>query len=327
MTLHFIFLISGLLLLVAGGHFLVEAGVGAAQKFRIAPFIVGATVVAFGTSAPELLVSAGSALAGHPEIALGNVVGSNIVNIALVLGVTTCMITLPVVSKQLFRDLTICIIATLATILFSLDGKLALWEGALLFGAIITYVVSAIRSPKVENEDEEKSKFNNWFAIIGLLVLSCAGLAIGAHLLVHGASNIASTLNISERVISITIVAFGTSLPELVTSVIAAIKKQTDISIGNIIGSNIFNLLAVLGLTSLIKPIVFDFSKFSTDFYIMLFVTILLLALIYPFKKNIAKYNETKSIKSLAKLDGGKLNWCGGLVFLAIYGTYLWMLF
>ena len=327
MTIDIVYLIAGLILLVAGGHFLVEAGVGAAYKFRIAPFIVGATVVAFGTSAPELLVSAGAAINGHPEIALGNVVGSNIVNIALVLGITACIITLPVISKRLFIDWTISTVSAIALIIFSLNGTLSLWEGAIFFATIILYIISAIRSQKIDNKDEEKPKYNNWASIVFLLIVSCAALAYGAKFLVKGASNIAAALNISERVVSITIVAFGTSLPELVTSLIAAIKKQTDISIGNVIGSNIFNILAVLGIASVIKPIEFDFSSFSNDLYFMLFVTALLFLLIYPFKTNFTKYKETKDIKSLTKLDIGELNWRGGIALLGFYGVYLWMLF
>jgi len=318
-------LIAGLVLLIGGGHFLVEAGVGAARKFRIAPFVIGATVVAFGTSAPELLVSLDAAMGGHPEMALGNIVGSNIANIALVLGATACLITLPVVSKRLFNDWLIVIASSVLLILFAMDGHIGLWEGLVLFLILHFYILAAIRSPK-EDYATEDSRLNSWPLIILIFFLSCLGLSAGANLLVNSASNIALALNISEQVVSITIVAFGTSLPELTTSIIAALKKQTDISIGNIIGSNLFNILAVMGMTTIVHPIAISFHSFSKDLYLMLGIAILLMLLIYPFKTNIIRYKKEKTLKALAHLDAGQLNWKGGVVLLIIYALYIWKL-
>lgn len=326
MLLDIIFLICGLILLVAGGHFLVNAGVSAAQKFKIAPFIVGATVVAFGTSAPELLVSLEAAFSGHSEMALGNVVGSNIANIALVLGTTACILTLPVLSKRLFRDWLLVIVSSVLLILFCYNGTISSLEGSLLFLILALFIYSAIKSPKLDDDDQETAIYSKWSIIILVFVGSGLALALGAKLLVTGASNIASLLGLSERIISITIVAFGTSLPELATSVIAAIKKQTDISIGNIIGSNLFNILAVLGITAMVKPIHIQFADFRYDLIFMLGTSLLLFFLIYPYKKRLTKH-QTKDDSKWYSLTGGKLNYMGGICLLLVYAIYIYSLF
>lgn len=321
-----LFFIGGLILLVGGGQFLVNPGVSAAAKFKIAPFIVGATVVAFGTSAPELLVSVKAALSGHSEIALGNVVGSNIANIALVLGTTACILTLPILSKRLFNDWLLVTATSILLIIFCTNNVISVLEGIILVGILITYIYKAINSPREETESKNAT-YSKWSVIIIALLSSGIALALGASLLVEGASNIARSLNISDRVISITIVAFGTSLPELVTSIIAAIKKQTDISIGNIIGSNLFNILAVLGITAIIKPIAVDFTHFSFDLYVMLAVVLLLFILIYPFKNNIKAYKKNQQISILKDLTAGKLTYIGGILLLLSYIAYILLLF
>lgn len=322
-----IFLIAGLILLVVGGHFLVQAGVSAAHKFRIAPFIVGATVVAFGTSAPELLVSINAAMSGHPEIALGNVVGSNIANIALVLGATACLITLPVISKRLFTDWALVIGTSILLILFAVDGNIGRLEGGILAILLLYYIITAIRHPKEESIDEEIKVISKWSLITLTFIAAGIALAFGAELLVKGASSMARLWGISERVISITIVAFGTSLPELATSIIAAVKKQTDISIGNIIGSNLFNILAVIGITTLIRDINIDFENFSQDLYIMLAIALLLMLIIYPFASNYKDFRQNRKLTSFKNLMRGKLNYVGGIALLAIYGIYIYLLF
>lgn len=321
-----LFFIGGIILLVGGGQFLVNAGVSAAAKFKIAPFIVGATVVAFGTSAPELLVSVKAALSGHSEIALGNVVGSNIANIALVLGTTSCILTLPILSKRLFNDWLLVVITSILLIIFCSNNVISVLEGIILVSILIIYIYKAINSPR-EKSESKNAVYSKWSVIICALLGSGIALAIGASLLVEGASNIARSLNISDRVISITIVAFGTSLPELVTSIIAAARKQTDISIGNIIGSNLFNILAVLGITAIIKPIDVDFTHFSFDLYVMLAVVLLLLILIYPFKSNIRVYNQNHKINTLTDLTSGKLTYIGGIILLLSYIAYILLLF
>lgn len=322
-----IFIIGGLLLLLAGGHFLVNAGVSAARKFKIAPFIIGATVVAFGTSAPELIVSIDAALSGHPAMVLGNVVGSNIANVALVLGTTACILTLPVQSKKLFSDWLLVVFASILLYFFIYNDKISTFEGIGFLVILAGYLITAIRSPKVEHDDQEEFKtYSRWSIIIVAFVASGAALAVGADLLVDGASNIARMYNISERIIAITVVAFGTSLPELATSVVAAFKKQTDISIGNIIGSNLFNILAVIGIASIIHPVEVEIIKFRSDLIMMLFTIILLFVLIYPFRKNINTYKVEGSLKVFAVMQGGRLTYKGGILLLLSYFAYLYFI-
>jgi cation:H+ antiporter len=327
MLLDIIYIVSGLLLLLGGGHFLVNAGVSAARKFKIAPFIIGATVVAFGTSAPELLVSVDAALSGHPAMVLGNVVGSNIANIALVLGATACILTLPVQSKKLFSDWLLVVASSILLIFFAYDNKITALEGIGFLAILALYLFAAIRSPKVEpNDDDEIKTYSKWGVIVFAFLASGAALAVGADLLVKGASNIARAYHISERIIAITIIAFGTSLPELSTSVVAALKKQTDISIGNIIGSNLFNILAVIGISSIINPIAIDYLHFRSDLLVMLFTVIILFLAIYPYRKNYEAYKQEGNIKVFLQLTSGKLTLKGGLILLASYFIYLYFL-
>lgn len=326
MLLNITYLIIGLTLLVGGGHYLVNAGVSAAYKFKISPFIVGATVVAFGTSAPELLVSLKAAVSGHPEMALGNVVGSNIVNIAMVLGITSCLITLPVLSQRLFKDWLLVILSSVLLIVFSCNNRISHIEGGVLFLILMIYLYTAIKSPK-EEPKEQNLTYSSWWFIALIFILSGVALAAGAHFLVEGAKNIARMLQISERVISITIVAFGTSLPELVTSIVAALKKQTEISVGNIIGSNLFNILAVIGITAIFKPLNIDFYHFSYDLYLMLLIAFLLMLLIYPYRQNYKDFRASKSLKAFAHISKGKLTIIGGIILLAFYAFYFNSLF
>ena len=327
MLLDITYIIAGLLLLLGGGHFLVNAGVSAARKFKIAPFIIGATVVAFGTSAPELLVSVDAALSGHPAMVLGNVIGSNIANVALVLGVTACILTLPVQSKKLFSDWLLVVISSILLLFIASNNRITALEGVGFLAILTFYLYKAIRSPKVEPNDEDEFKtYSKWSVIVFAFLVSGFALAKGANLLVEGASNIARTYHIDERIIAITIVAFGTSLPELSTSVVAALKKQTDISIGNIIGSNLFNILAVIGISSIIHPIDIDFHRFRIDLLVMLLTVILLFLAIYPYRKNYIAYKEQGQFKVFFQLTSGKLTLKGGLVLLASYFIYLYFL-
>ncbi len=326
MLYSILYLVGGLFLLLAGGHYLVNAGVSAAQKLKIAPFVVGATVVAFGTSAPELLVSLKAAAAGHPEMALGNVIGSNIANIALVIGATACLITLPVLSKRLLKDWLLVIFSSMLLILFTYNGKISHLEGGVLLGILLTYIYSAIKSKK-EKHEEQGQYYSTWKLIILVFFAAGIALAMGAHFLVQGAKDIAQELGVSERVISITMVALGTSLPELTTSVIAALKRQTDISIGNIIGSNLFNILAVIGITALFKPLSISFSAFRHDLFLMLLVAFMLMVLIYPYCHNFHSFKGCKKIRSLLSLECGKLNAWGGVLLLCFYVLYIYCLF
>ncbi|MDF1546543.1 MAG: calcium/sodium antiporter [Bacteroidales bacterium] len=285
--MEYIKFIAGLTILVVSGKYLVQGGVSIARYFNISKLVIGLTVVAFGTSAPELIVSINAAVSGNPEIAFGNVVGSNITNIALILSFTALLIPIPVHKNSLRFDWPMMMLASVLLYVFILNDKLDWYEGATLFVLLLVYLFFLITKSEKEPEtlgDVEKVKQLSLGVSLLLILISSAGLAFGADFLVDGASSIAESWGVSKRVISLTIVAIGTSAPELTASIIAALKKETDISIGNIIGSNIFNIMAVLGITSMIKSIPIDHIAFSFDIIWMIFLAILLFLFIYPFK-------------------------------------------
>ncbi len=280
--------ISGLIILIFSGKYLVQGGVSIAKFFKISPLVIGMTVVAFGTSAPELIVSINAAISGNPDIAFGNVIGSNIANVALVLAATALLIPIPVHRNSLKNDWPMMMLVFILLYVFILDDVIKFHEGLILFVLLVAYIFFLLKKSKTDNDivaddANDVKQVSLWLSIV-LVVVSSAGLAFGADFLVDGASEIALSWGVSERVISLTIVAFGTSVPELTASIMAAAKKQTDISIGNIIGSNIFNISVVLGITSMIKSIPVDHLAFSFDIIWMVFIAILLLLFIYPFK-------------------------------------------
>lgn len=253
----YLLLILGLAILIFSGEFLVKGAVNVAFRLRITPLVVGMTVVSFGTSAPELLVSIKAALEGHPDIAIGNVVGSNIANLALVLGITTLIFPMPVERNTIRFDWPMMMVSTLVLYYAMQNLLIERWEGIVMFVFLIGFIyfiITQSRKGAVETDvsvEGDKSMVKDIVFIIG----GCVGLAIGASLLVDSAVEIAQGLGVSEHIIGVTIVAFGTSVPELVTSVVAALRKQADISVGNLIGSNIFNIMAILGITSFIKEV------------------------------------------------------------------------
>ena len=308
--MDYFYLILGLLVLIAGGEFLVRGAVGISKKFKISSLIIGMTVVAFGTSAPELIVSLESALNGNPGIAIGNVVGSNIANIALVLGVTVLIFPLTVDKNTKRVDYPMMLFATLLMSIFALDGIFSLIEGLFMFALLVTFIIWMIWQSKAKAKFIKKyreSKRKNidsviitkgnvegfkveaiWKSIVFLL-LGFIGLFLGAQWFVGGAVGIANELLATnpnkDVIIGVTVVAFGTSAPELVASIMAALKKETDISIGNLIGSNIFNIFAVIGLTSIVKPIEVSQSIIHFDMLWMIGITVLLLFILYIGKK------------------------------------------
>lgn len=243
----------GLVGLFFGGEFLVRGASSIARRFGISPLVIGLTIVGFGTSAPELLVSVNAAMAGQPAIAIGNVLGSNIANILLILGVSAVIAPLIIPARRLARDLAFMLLATGTIWVMLLDGMVTRFEGGLLILGLAVFLFMAFSSGAVPQEDDplETSVAKATLMTVGGLVL----LVIGAHFLVESATTIARTFGISEAVIGLTIVAIGTSLPELATSVIAAYRRQTEIAVGNIVGSNIFNIFSILGITALITPI------------------------------------------------------------------------
>lgn len=278
-------LFAGLLLLFVSGKFLVDSSVAISRRLKIPRMIIGLTVVAFGTSAPELLVSLQAAFSGYPEIAMGNVVGSNISNILLVLAITAIIFPIPVPASSVKRDWPIMMAVSLLLFGFSLNGSISQPEGTLLVGALAAYiaysVVRAKGGARTEPVDNSEGAMKWWVAVTIFLV-SCAGLAFGADLLVDNVAVVAEKIGMSKRVVSITMVAVGTSIPEMATSVIAALKKETDISVGNIIGSNIMNILAVLGFTSMVSPISVSREIARFDIPWMLGVSVLMLLLMLP---------------------------------------------
>ena len=306
-------LLAGFILLFFGGDWLVDGGVALARKYRISSLVIGMTIVAFGTSAPELLVSTISAIKGSAGIAMGNVLGSNIANIGLILGLTALICPIETDNKPVIRHGTVMILASILLLAFALNSGISRIEGITLFACLILFTSISIRKGRTQEQeadsDNNQSKSMTVLAALGLIVLSCAMLAFGADILVDGATTLASAMGVSDKVIGLTIVALGTSLPELAASVAAAIKKQMDISIGNIIGSNIFNILCVLGVSTTIKPISFEFPYYLSDFIWMLGFSVFILIFTTMRKKK------------------GRLGRTAGILFLLAYAVYAWSLF
>jgi len=255
------YVVAGLALLVIGGDFLVRASVGLSFKLKISKLVIGMTVVSFATSAPELLVSLQAALEGVTDIALGNVIGSNVANIGLVLGITAIISPLAV-DRDFYRlNWPMMMLVSFALYYFlKNDELLSALEGGILFAALIVFLVILIRSSRksikanLDEVDDALAEVSN-FKIVAWLLIGAAGLYFGSEWLVKGSKQLASAVGVSDYAISVTVIAIGTSVPELAASVIAALKREKAISLGNLIGSNIFNIASVLGLTAIIKPI------------------------------------------------------------------------
>lgn len=308
--MEYLFLILGLVVLVVGGESLVRGAVAIAYRYKLSPLVVGMTIVSFGTSAPELLVSLQAALTGSPDIAIGNVIGSNISNLALVLAITAMIFPMPVKDDTIRIDWPMMMGAT---VLFYLaivfDNKLNWYEGLAFVMILATFVVWLIKKSRTENKEEEKimqkEKATRMPYPILLVILGCVGLSFGARWLLDAAKVIAVNIGISEHVISVTIIAFGTSVPELTTSCIAAFRKQTDISLGNLIGSNLFNILAILGITGMVKEIEISAEVFNYDIFWLLGLSLFILPLVL-LQKRISRI--------------------GGVMLFAIYISFLYFL-
>lgn len=287
MIQSWLLLTFGLTLLVVGGELLVRGSVRLAGLARVSPLLIGLTVVAFGTSAPELAVSIQASWSGEPDIALGNIVGSNIANILLVLGLSACIAPL-VVSSQLVRfDVPLMILASVAMWALAWDGLLDRWNGVLLFGSLLIYLVWSIRASRREGElvqEQFAKQFQppprargvDLLTSLALVIAGLGLLTLGSSWLVEGAVNIATWFGVSQLVIGLTIVAIGTSLPELVTSIIAVFHGERDLAVGNLVGSNLFNILCVAGLTAIVVPggIPVSAEAFRFDLPIMIAVAI-----------------------------------------------------
>jgi cation:H+ antiporter len=255
-------LVGGLILLVVGADWLVKGASCLASAFGISPLIIGLTVVAYGTSAPELAVSVSSAFKGQADLAIGNVIGSNIFNVLFILGVAA-MVTPLVVNRQLVRlDVPVMIAASFLLFALGYDGKIGKLDGLILFSGAIAYTLYLVYESRKEQKKAGFAELaevpveegGHWLGNLGWIAIGLVALVVGSRLLVDSAVSIAQFYGVSELIIGLTIVAAGTSLPEVATSVVAALKGERDIAVGNVVGSSIFNIIAVLGLSSLVSP-------------------------------------------------------------------------
>jgi len=306
----YIGLALGLVVLIVCGNWLVTGSVQLARYFKVSTFIVGLTIVAYGTSAPEMFISIGAAVNDYHDIALGNVIGSNIANIGAILAIVALVATIPIQNKAFAFDLAVMLIATVLLFVFGFNGVIGRLEGIALVTMLASYTVwSVIKSRRQTNvKDVAPATMNPLLAVL-LVVVALVGLYFGADWFVDGAREIALQWGVSERVIAISIVAIGTSSPELVASLVAAFKKEADLSIGNIIGSNLFNIAGVLGITSIVRPLtVGDRSMFVSDMIWLFGISVVLVLIMLPLTK-------------------GKISrWEGGLL-LSIFAVYMFMLF
>ena len=287
MLLSILLIIIGFVLLIIGADLLVDGASGIAKKFHIPEIIIGLTIVSIGTSMPELFVSITSALEGHSDMAIGNVIGSNLSNLLLILGLSAMI--KPVVFQKETRlyEIPMCLASTLILMIFcNTNAKISRGESAVLLILFCMFILYTIFMAKKESQkniveiDVKEEKKNSTFKDIIFIILGIVGLKKGGDLAVDNAVVVANYFNLSEKLISLTILAIGTSLPELVTSVTAAVKGNSDIAIGNIIGSNIFNILLIIGVSSMIHPITYNLS-YNFDISILVISTIILA--IFPF--------------------------------------------
>lgn len=306
-----ILIVIGLVLLYYGAEWLVGGGASLAVKAGVTPLVVGLTVVAFGTSCPELVVSVDAALGHHGEISIGNVVGSNIFNIAFILGLSAMIRPLKVQMQLIRFDTPIMIAASVLFIIFFLDKTISRMEALILFAGVLAYTVSVVRMARKEvkknRDDGIAGDVHVEYCLevcVFFIIAGLTALVVGARVFVEGSVMIAQNFKISEAVIGLTIVAAGTSLPELATSVVAAAKKQSDISIGNIVGSNIFNILFIIGIAGIISPI-YAPGISSVDLGMMLATAVLL----FPLMRT-----------------GFVINRIEGFALVSIYLGYLWYL-
>lgn len=317
MVYYSLTLLVGFLVLFKSADQFVIGSVATARNFNISPMIIGLTIVALGTSAPEIFVSATSAFEGQPKLAVGNAIGSNIANVGMVLGITAIFVPLKFRVDIMRNDLPIMLFVTLCAGATLVDLKLGIWDGLLLFTGLAVFLVrlamehSKSSTMELAAEIEELSEMPamSRSKAVMIFAVSLVFLLLSAELLVWSVINIAHLLNVSELIIGLTVVAVGTSLPELVVSMTGALKDQTDLAIGNIVGSNIFNILAVLSIPGVIAPTSVDAELLWRDYATMLLLTMLLVTFAY----------QSKVEASISRLKGVLLLsiWIGYLVYLS----------
>ena len=313
MTTQFFILIAGLLLILLGANYLVDGASSIAKRFGLSEFIIGVTIVGIGTSAPEMVVSFMSAIQGKADMAIGNIVGSNIFNTAMILGVTALIAPLTITRSNLRKDIPLNIIVTILLIAlgmnFTITGlgkdQLSRIDGAILFGIFVWYLWSSFRSDSADDEDEPIKQHSIAISIL-MITGGLAGLIFGGRLFVNSATEIARMFGVSDKFIAITVMAAGTSMPELATCVVAAIKGRGQLALGNILGSNISNILLILGGSAIISPLSFT-GMTMADLGTVLGCSLFILLSAWLFKK-----------KSLDRVEGA--------VLLLIEAGYMWYL-
>ncbi|MDE0796306.1 MAG: calcium/sodium antiporter [Alphaproteobacteria bacterium] len=282
-------IIAGFALLLFGGESVVRGSVALAQRLGISPLIVGLTIVGFGTSLPEMVVSVNAALVGSPGLAVGNVVGSNIANILLILGVAAIIAPIAVSPGAVKRDLLGMSAVTLVYVGLGMSGQIVFWQGALMLIALMSYIGFTVWHDNKSNDEvaelhrEEAAEMGTiplrTVSIAGIIIVGLFAVVVGAEWLVTGATTLAMEFGVPEEVIGLTVVAIGTSLPELATSIVAAYRGHSDVCVGNVLGSNLFNLFGITGVTAMFTPLPFSDKIVSFDLWILLAAT----ALIIPF--------------------------------------------
>ncbi len=284
MILQILILIAGLVLVVWGADRLVDGASAIARRFGLSEFVIGLTIVGMGTSAPEMVVSFIGAIQGNADISIGNVIGSNIFNTLLILGLTALLLPMAVTPDNRKKDVPMNILITLLLIGLGLDGSLSRWDGAILLAVFALYMWHSFRNGSEEASEEDAAQEPVWKSILFIL-LGLASLIFGGNFFVDSATDIAHELGVSDKFIAITILAGGTSLPELATCVAAAVKKKGQLALGNIIGSNIFNILLILGGSALIHPLSLAGISY-VDFGILFASAVALLTACFIGKKN-----------------------------------------
>lgn len=309
-----VLLIIGLIILIVGGDYLVRGASSIALRLHLSPLVVGLTIVAFGTSAPELLISIRSALKGSPDIAMGNVIGSNICNLALVLGLTAVINPVKVQANSIKIDWPVTMGASILLYFTIRGGYINAQEGILFILILISYLFFIIRKSrkaiKASLQTSEKDEIPDspskqiWKDLVFILI-GCIGLFYGSEWFVGSAQILALNLGVEERIVGLTVVAFGTSLPELATAAVASYKGQTDLALGNLMGSNIFNILSILGITSVIQKIHVHIDIINQDIIWMLLITLMILPLM------------------IMRREVGRVD---GLILLTVYAIYVYTL-
>jgi cation:H+ antiporter len=310
MLVQLVLFVVGLAVLALGAELFIRGAVRVARKFGVSPFVIGLTLVGFGTSAPELVVNLSAACQGNPELAVGNVVGSNIANVGLILGVAAVVRTLTAEMRLLKVETPLVLAASVAVWVMAWDGDLGRWDAAILlvmFTAVMVYIALSAKRETPEVKEELGKSIPNpermWVSVL-FLALGLGGLVGGAQLMVDSAVHLAESWGMSKALIGLTIVAVGTSLPELASTVAAAYRGQSDIAVGNVVGSNLFNLLLILGVTSAVCPLPVDAGMMTFDLPVMVGFAVLLL---------------------LVLLNGLRVyRWEGVLLLLAYVGVTAW---